>query len=325
MIVTNYRYRLKDGEIKEGYRMDGNLALNLAPTDTFLKQDRDVVGIISGRGDVRTGKSTIASQIGYYCAWIIAGGRMNLEKGEDGRYIDPTVLKQPTKEIKFSLDNVVFHPDDLMKLGRTLPKNSVIIYDEGRSGLDSKTTMSSLNRTLEDFFQECGQYNHVILIVLPDFFSLGPSIATNRSIFLVDVYCDSNFKRGFFNFYGKRQKEFLFWMGKKKIGQYARYNAAKSDFWGDFPDRMTFDRDEYNKKKLKALAEKGKNTREQKNRINFIALVQLFKEKTNLTSEQLSDGLGALVNHKTTPSMITNALADYQRYQNKANIGGVSL
>ncbi len=325
MIVTDYKYQLKNGELQQGYNMDGYLAENLAPVANYLKQDRDIVGIIAGRGDVRVGKSSIASMVAFYCAWVIAGGRMDLRRDEKGKFINPIILKYPDKEVRFSLDNVVFHPDDLMKLGRTLPKNSVIMYDEGRAGLDSKNTMTSLNKMLEDFFQEVGQMNHIILVVLPDFFSLGASIATNRSMFLIDVYCDDNLKRGYFNYFGAKQKEFLFWMGKKKIGQFARANAAPSDFHGKFPNFMPFDREEYNKKKLKALKEKGKSTREQKNRINFIALIQLFKQKTNLTTEQLAEGLGDMVDYKITPNTIQNALADYQRYLKKANMGGMSL
>jgi ABC-type xylose transport system permease subunit len=44
--------------------------------------------------------------------------------------------------------------------------HSVLVYDEGRAGLDSARAMENINKAMQDFFQECGQYGHVIIIVL---------------------------------------------------------------------------------------------------------------------------------------------------------------
>jgi len=66
MIVTDVKWRDDGGILREGYSMDNYLVENLTPTPKFLAQDRDMVGIISGHGDVRNGKSTIAIQIGIF-------------------------------------------------------------------------------------------------------------------------------------------------------------------------------------------------------------------------------------------------------------------
>ena len=212
VIVTDVVSRLKSGDLKKGFYMDGYLAENLLPVPEFLRKDFDLVGIISGRGKVRTGKSTIGAQVGYYCAWLIAGGEMELIRNPEktSEFFSVKVIKSPTRPVNFTLNNYAFAPDDLMRLGRILPKNSVIVYDEGRTGLDAKSTMTALNKLLEDFFQECGQYNHVILIVLPDFFKLHADYAVSRSYFLIDVFLDHNFNRGFFNFYNEIQKDFFY-------------------------------------------------------------------------------------------------------------------
>jgi len=55
----------------------------------------------------------------------------------------------------------------LLTLFKKYGKNQVIIYDEGRAGLDSARAMQAINKIMQDFFQACGQYGHVILIVLP--------------------------------------------------------------------------------------------------------------------------------------------------------------
>ena len=93
VIVTDIKYRIKSGELKQGYYMDGYLAQNLQPVPEFLKKDFDFIGIITGSGKVRLGKSTFAVQIGYFIAWIIAGGRMNLERDEEGKVIRQDIEK----------------------------------------------------------------------------------------------------------------------------------------------------------------------------------------------------------------------------------------
>ena len=170
MIVTDVKWRDKGGVWREGYYMENYLVENLAPIPQFLEQDRDVVGIISGQGQVRNGKSTITIGIGYFCAWLIAGGRMDLTKDENGKYLNPVVIKKPTKPVNFSFENLFYAPDDLIKGGKDLfdkyGKHQIQIYDETK-GLDSAGTMKRTNQDLAYHFQTCGTYYHVILIVLP--------------------------------------------------------------------------------------------------------------------------------------------------------------
>ena len=92
VIVTDIIWKTKTKRNKEvihkGFNLDGYLAENLQYVPDFLAKDFDLVGIISGRGKVRTGKSTIACQVGAYCAWLIAGGKMNLTRDENtGKFL----------------------------------------------------------------------------------------------------------------------------------------------------------------------------------------------------------------------------------------------
>ncbi len=57
MIVTNKKWRNKSGELKKGYGLENYLVENMAGVPAFLKKGWDVVGIISGHGNVRTGKT----------------------------------------------------------------------------------------------------------------------------------------------------------------------------------------------------------------------------------------------------------------------------
>ncbi len=318
-VISRYKSPSKKGELRKGYYMDGYLAENLLPVPEFLRKDFDLVGIISGRGKVRTGKSTIGAQVGYFCAWLIAGGEMELIRNPEktSEFLSVKVIKSPTKPVNFTLKNYAFAPDDLMRLGRILPKNSVIVYDEGRTGLDAKTTMTALNKLLEDFFQECGQYNHVILIVLPDFFKLHVDYAVSRSYFLIDVFLDENFNRGFFNFYNEIQKDFLYNHGKKKLGVLARYTAGYASFEGRFTNWFPFDRNKYNALKKLALKKKELTSRRAKIKEQRDAMMYLYKDETECTLEELSERLSNTLKKKIGREAVKHAIQDYRTYLEK--------
>ena len=94
------------------------------------------------------------------------------------------VKRKPDKPVRFNLkENVVFSAEDLQdaaqKLYEKYGKNQVILYDEGRQGLDSARSMESINKGMEDFFQECGFMGHIIVIVLPSFFKLKEDYAVS--------------------------------------------------------------------------------------------------------------------------------------------------
>ena len=253
MIVTNVKWTNKGGDQKVGYYMDGYEVENFLPIPAFLAKKWDCVGIVSGHGKVGVGKSTKAGQTAYFLAWLIAGGNIEMHRDEENKIVVDKVTN-PTKKVNFSLNNVVFSAEDLMKKAEELPKNSVIMYDEGRSGLDSASAMTAINKAMAEFFQRCRVYHHVIIIVLPNFFKLHEDYAVARSQFLIDTYADENFNRGFFSFYNEAQKEKLFFFGKKRIGVTAKYAAASRNFYGRFTSWVPWDETEYDAAKEKALA-----------------------------------------------------------------------
>ena len=297
--------------------MDGYLAENLQHIPKFLAQDRDIIMIVSGRGKTRTGKSTIAAQIAAYADFLLRGGRMDLRRDpETKRFIHPVILKKPVGPPKFTLDNVFFDVEKLMEVAPKSPKNSIFIVDESRSGNDSKSSMNALNRRVEIFFDECGALNNFIILVLPDYFTLSANIATSRSMFLVDVYCDENWKRGYFNFFNEVQKEFLFWMGKKVIGSFKRYTAANPNFFGRFPDFLPFDRPTYNARKLEAIKKRRITSREAKTRAKLGAALSILKEEAKFTTSDVASKMSFALSQKITDNMIKNHLKDYTHHLN---------
>lgn len=287
-----------------GFYMDGYLKENLDDIPKLLNKSYDVVGVVSGHGKVRIGKSTLALQAAYYIAWILGGGVV--ECNEDRQVVN---IIPPTKEVKFNLDNVVFSPDELMRAAQKLPKQSVIVYDEGRSGLDSKRAMEAINKTLEDFFQECGVYNHVILIVLPNYFRLHEDYAVARSFFLIDVYNDKEFNRGFFRFYNELRKEQLYFFGKKKIGIRAKYSSATENFFGRFTSWLPFPKEEYEKRKIQAIRKKKMSNLQVRFKKQRDAAIYLIKKYSERTHEEIAAELSAVSNSKVDGRLIERAIS----------------
>jgi len=310
MIVTDIKWYNKSGELKKGFYMDGYLAENIAGIPRHLKRDWDCIGIVSGSGKVRIAKSTIAMQEAMFVAWLKAGGVMDLDR-ESLTY--GKVLKSPTEKINFGLDNVCFDVETLMKKGHEFPHSSVLVYDEGREGLDAKSTMMSINRTMEQFLQQCGVYNHFVIIVLPDFFSLNKSFATARSNFLINVYHDENYKRGFFSFYAERKKEKLYVFGRKLLGNFARYSATNPDFRGVFTKWLPFDKDIYDSLKRKALDKTRLNKRDLNIARQRDVLIYLHKTRTNKKNKEIQEDIfnefGLKIGIDAFKRAISNSLA----------------
>jgi hypothetical protein len=242
------------------YYMDGYLSDNLNEIPKFLRGGWDCVIIISGHSKVRIGKSTLATQVGYYLAWLLAGG----EK------------KEKEKEVPFSNENFAFSPQQLMKKAETFPPHSVIIYDEAMTGLNSARAMENINKSMLDFFIQCGNLRQIIIIVLPNYFRLNEDIAVPRSLFLLDCYTDEKYHRGQFAFYNEGRKELLYSFGKKKYGTFQKYNATYPNFRGKFTDFMpNIDVELYEKQKKQArakqkLSEYQKRIAKQRNALMWV-------------------------------------------------------
>lgn len=293
---------------RKGYYMDQMLATNLFGVTRYLDKAWDVVGIISGHGKVRIGKSTVAQQVGYFMAWLIAGGLMEKDETTERYYVS----RSPQRAVHFGIENIVFTPEDLMKKAELLFKkygrNQVIIYDEGRAGLDSARAMESINKAMVDFFQQCGQYGHVILIVLPNFFKLHEDYAVSRSLFLIDAYTDDKLNRGFFRFYNEIQKEYLYNIGKKKVGNTIKYMSSYPSFSGRFTDFLPVNKKEYEEAKaaaIKLIQGKKTEVRWKKERD---AAIYLIKRQTEWTVDAIAREMTVVSQGVVSARSVANAI-----------------
>lgn len=199
------------------FGMDDYLQKNLDIANSAIKQDWDMVILVDG--EEGGGKSVMAQQ----CA----------------KYNDPTLC----------LDRIVFTPHDFRKAIMNAEKYQAVVYDEAYTGLNSRATMSLINRTLISMLAEIRQKNLFVYVVMPTFFDLDKYAAIWRSRALIHIYTTKGFKRGFFTFFNKQRKKDLYILGKK----FYSYGKPPSNFHGRFTNHYTVNETEYRLKKRNSL------------------------------------------------------------------------
>lgn len=216
---------VKDINGKDFY-MDGYMKTNLDIAKSVIKKDWDMIFAVDGAEG--SGKSVLAMQMAKYC--------------------DPNL----------ELEQVVFTPKEFRKVVINAKKYSAIIYDEAYTGLNSRATMSMINRTLISMLAEIRQKNLFIFVVMPCFFDLDKYVTLWRSRALIHVYTGDNFQRGFFAFYNFDRKKQMYIYGKK----FYNYSKPKPNFIGRFTNNYVINSDEYKLKKKNSLIEREKKQEE---------------------------------------------------------------
>ena len=275
------------GQRSPGFYMEDNLKQTIDLWVKNVKNDWDFVIIISGQGTVRVGKSVLAQQIAAY--WCYA------------------IWKTYGIEIPFTVeDNIVFHGSQLIKKGNKIGqehKYGALIFDEAGADLEGIKTMKRSTQQVKDFFRECGQYNMLNILCLPEFFDLPKGIGTNRSNCLIDCYVTTNdddmWERGKFNFYSAPTKKKLFRLGKKELN----YAAVKCDFYGTWDNVYTIDEKEYRAAKIAALKTREVVSRQEEARTRYLkgalkTLVDDFELTYNEIARRITAKTQVAANHK---------------------------
>lgn len=277
----------------DGFYMDNYLKEQL---DVLLKNivnDWDFTIIICGKGDVRVGKSVLAMQIAAYWSYMIE--------------------KLYGIKISFNLkDNFAFKGEELISKGNNLglkSKYSPLIFDEAGSELEGRKTMRRTTQNVLDYFRECGQYNLLNILVLPEFFDLPRAIAITRSILLLNVtfYPDEEgiFERGFFDFLNRKSKKKLYQKGKKEYD----YGVTEPDFNGRFVNFHPLDQEEYRKLKREALrSREQQDNKLHKKELQRNAAWYLLNHDLGLTHEEIGRKTEQLIGIETARTTITEAI-----------------
>jgi len=286
---------------KEIY-LDGGLKNALDTLVYNVKNDWGFVIIITGDRMVRTGKLVLAMSV---CAYLA-------EK----------------LETKYDINNVFFDHKEMINQAQVMPKYSVIHYDEAREGLAASKHMGKLQQDLMDYFNECGQLNHIFVLVLPDFFSLKEDMAVGRSELLLnvyrseddklrDVYGDgklipvSHFKRGQFQLFNRKRKQKLFDMSRAR--RQKNYSLVPANGIGSFTNNYPIGEEVYREKKREALsrfAERKKDALNERPIKSDLIRDEIIKEllKDGKTHKEIAEYLTNKYNYDVSRRYITELI-----------------
>jgi len=230
--------------------------------DGYLKSNLDLLAqslkkdydfFVIVDGRERFGKSTLASQIAYY--------------------LDPT----------YNLDRCVFTADQFAEAVEKAKRYQAIVFDEAHGYLGSRSSMSAFNRRLIKIMTEMGSKNLIIILCLPNFFELDKYPAIWRSSCLIHIYQRARFC--FFNF---KKKQDLYLKGKR----FYAYNVS-ADFHGSFVRFFPLDKEKYEAKKLKSVAEHERsNSKELRYSKIITTLLKFISKNMSITQQELADLTG---------------------------------
>jgi len=215
-----------------------------------LRKDYDCFLVVTGHE--RYGKSTLAFQM--------------------ASYLDPT----------FNLDRVVFTAEPFHEAINKADKYQAIVFDEAHGALNSKETMTSLNRKLTQTFTEMGFRNLIVILVLPSFFELGKYAAIHRSNALFDVY-----RRGSFAAYDEKRKKNIYLRGKRDYKFTQRPN-----FRGDFGPYLPLDKKAYDEKKKVSTTVTNKLSKKEMRWIDQRDCAIACLVETGMQKKKISSNLG---------------------------------
>jgi len=210
MIVTDKEYYLEN-------------ALVTKLDEIIRRQTKNFDHLIIIDGDEGIGKSTFALGPAYYLAW------------KTGK--------------SFTVDNVFFDLDKMLEFA-SKTERQVIVWDEAALGGMGMQWQSKMQQKLIQMLMVARKKAHFWFFVIPKYHKLNEYIIVDRAIGLVHVYSHDDMTRGRFVYFGKRDKNRMFYkFKKKKIRDYTKYT-----FRGKFVNtERLIDLEEYDRRKDQAI------------------------------------------------------------------------
>lgn len=222
--------------------------------DRVINKDMDYVACIDG--DEGSGKSVLAMQI---C-----------------KYLDND----------FGLDNIVFNSDDFINAIKNpnLKKGACILLDEAYNAVNSRATMSEVNRSMIAVATEMRQKNLFVMFVLPSFFDLDRNLAIHRTRALFHVYFGDDYSRGQYVVFPKDTKRDLYLVGKKRYS----YSYPRSPFPPlRFFNQYVINEDEYRAKKAHAFQKRSVSNMAKRWMMQRNAYIKYLYQTSGMTQEEL--------------------------------------
>ena len=161
----------------------------------------------------------------------------------------------------FSVNDIVFTPDEFVKKIKEANKGQVIVYDEAFFGLSSRSAIGRVNKEIVKCLMEVGQKNLIIFLVMPSFFELDKYAAIHRGQVLFHVHRNKEGKRGKVRVYNKNLLQKLYTIGKKNHS----YDFPKSMYSLSFFNQYPISEEDYREKKSNSLWREKKTPAQETN------------------------------------------------------------
>lgn len=259
----------------DGYYLHKTLKENLDQVIPRVKKDWDMCWCCDGvEGG---GKSTFISQIAKYC--------------------DHT----------FCAERMIQTPEQFDEIIKAIDNFKAVVLDEGFL-LNSRASMTALNRKLLTTLSQCRQKNLFIFIIIPSFFDLDKNIALWRSRGLYHIEAPQ-LNRGFFKYYNWEAKKMLYVSGK----QYYYYGKVKPNFEGKFTDFMPLDKELYLQMKKEAFEKSAIEPKYEKHKAQRDCCFKIMRDGLGVSEQKISDCLGEF-GFKISQKGINDAIHSLENY-----------
>jgi len=272
----------------EDYYMDGYLkdALDFC----VKRQEKKWDNLLIIDGMEGSGKTTMSWGIGKY--WSYKTGK------------------------EFSVDNIFFDPDRLMKEA-TSTKNKVFIWDEAAlSGL-SMNWQNKIQQKLVKVLMTARSRNHFWIFICPSIFMLNKYIAYDRAFFAINVYSPDNIRRGRFKLFNRKSKNAM--LDYYRASRKKAYNKFK-DFYGSFTKQYCelVNNNKYEWKKDRAIkrffSNEKKMSKEKKKLIELQGKVHQASLELDITQKEIGNIIGV------TPRTIQVWGNKYEEFKEKGEV-----
>ena len=151
--------------------------------------------------------------------------------------------------LPFSVDNVFFDCEEMMKFAAT-HESQIIIWDEAATSGMAMNWQNKTQQKLIKILMMARKKKHIWFFVIPKFWKLNEYIV-DRAIGLFHCYSPDLIKQGYFVYFKKEQKDFLYErMKDKKIKSYKNGWCIRSTF---VKKGFVIDEEAYEKKKDAAI------------------------------------------------------------------------
>jgi len=179
----------------------------------------------------------------------------------------------------FTVDNVFFDVEKMMKFAATT-EGQVIVWDEAATTGMAVNWQNRIQQKLIQIMMMARKKKHIYFFVIPKFWKLNEYLV-DRAIGLIHVYSPDLIKQGYFVYFKKEAKDYLYLQMKERKHKSYRVGYA---FRGTFVKKgFVIDEKEYDRKKDEAIMAIFKDKKE--NKINIkaikknIMLKEFIKEK----------------------------------------------